>query len=389
MRGSIIKRGKGTYRLQVCAGSDLNGNTIRFTKTIHVSSKKEAERELAKFYLECEENKTLKDPHCTLSAFMDIWWTEYVKIYTKRSTWRGYDTAVNVHILPKLGEKQLTKLTAMQIQKWINEMANNKLSPKTIRNYYSVLRNSLRYAVKWGYLEKNPCDKVTLPRKKKVEAKYYTSDEVKRLIQALNVNLDDELEYKVAIYLGLFAGLRKGEILGINEEDVLFETSEIRIVRARMIAPQIGPYEDTPKTESSNRIISVPRELMDMIRLLLQKQSGRKKFWGNKWQGSKALLKGERGGPLYPQNLQRWFTKFLEQNALPHIGLHGLRHTHTAMLASMTDDLAQISRRLGHSELSTTLNIYTHLFENNDRKLSDSISERFLKESGSKDNTED
>ncbi|MDE8735100.1 site-specific integrase [Eubacteriales bacterium DFI.9.88] len=380
MTGSITQRGKHTYRLQVCMGADLNGNTIRFTKTVHAANKKEVEKELAKFYLECEEKRAIRNPNCTVAAFINIWWNEYVKVYTKRSTWRGYDTAINCHIRPKLGGIQLRKLTAMRIQKWVNELVADELSPKTVRNYYSVLRNLLGHAVKWDYLEKNPCDKVTLPRRKKVEARYYTLEEVKRLIAGLNVLSDEYLEYKVAIYLGLFAGLRKGEILGINEEDVFIDKLEIQILRSRMIAPEVGPYEDTPKTESSCRIISIPKELMDMIELLLHKQSERKAFWGNKWRASKALLKGIQGGPLYPQNLQRWFTKFLEENQLRHIGLHGLRHTHTAILASMTDDLSQISRRLGHSELSTTLNIYTHLFEDHDKKLAESISEKFSQE---------
>lgn len=166
--------------------------------------------------------------------------------------------------------------------------------------------------------------------------------------------------------------------MGINEEDIFVDTNEVQIVRSRMIAPKVGPYEDTPKTEMSYRIVSVPQELIQMIQKLLKLQNKRKQLLGDKWRGSKALLKGLEGGPLYPQNLQRWFSKFLKANGLRHIGLHGLRHTHTAMLASITDDFTQISRRLGHSELSTTMNIYTHLFENQDRKLSADLSKKFF-----------
>lgn len=378
MTGSITKRGKDTYRLQVSMGTDLEGKARRFTKTVHAPTRKAAEKELAKFYLECEDKRELKNSNCTLSSFLDIWWEEYVALYTKRSTWRGYSTAVEVHIRPKLGEKKLDKLTALQIQKWVNELSENGLSPKTIRNYVSVLNNVLNHAVKWDYLVQNPCRKVTLPKRKKTEANYYSMDEVTKLLKALSELSDEVLEYKVAIYLGLFAGLRKGEILGINEEDIFVDTNEVQIVRSRMIAPKVGPYEDTPKTEMSYRIVSVPQELIQMIQKLLKLQNKRKQLLGDKWRGSKALLKGLEGGPLYPQNLQRWFSKFLKANGLRHIGLHGLRHTHTAMLASITDDFTQISRRLGHSELSTTMNIYTHLFENQDRKLSADLSKKFF-----------
>lgn len=386
MNGSVMKRGENSYRLQVYMGSDQNGREIRFTKTVHVSNKKEAEKELAKFYLECEGKRGVKMFNCTLGTFIDVWWKEYVAVYTKRSTWRGYSTALNAHICPFLGKEKLRSITTMQIQKWINSLVAENLSPKTIRNYFSVLNNIFVHAIKWEYIDKNPCEKVSLPHRKKVEANYYTDSEVKALIEALNKLSDDELVYKVAIYLGVFAGLRKGEILGINEEDVCAKENEIRIVRARMIGPEVGPYEDTPKTESSKRIVSVPPELMDMIKRLMQLQHLQKELLGSKWKNSKALLKGREGGPLYPQNLQRWFSRFLKKNGLRHIGLHGLRHTHTSLLISMTDDISQISRRLGHSEISTTLNIYTHLFEDHDKQLAEDISKKFFAEEGKVEN---
>lgn len=379
MAGSIIKRGEHTYRLQVYMGSDLTGKELRYTKTIHVLNKKEAEKELAKFYLECEQKKALKITKCSVSEFMKTWWNQYVKLYTKKSTWRGYKTAIDCHINPKLGDIPISKLTLMQIQQWVNSLVEQGLSPKTIKNYYSVLANAMHYAVVWDYILKNPCDNVVIPKQRKSEAKYYTINEVKCLCKALESISDDFLDYKAGIYLALFGGLRKGEILGLNEEDVIFEENKIRIVRNRMIAPGEGVYEDTPKTDSSIRTINLPPEVIDILKNLLEKQNARKKLLGTKWRNSKALLKGREGGPLYPQNLQRWFSKFLEENELPHLGLHGLRHTHTSMLVSMAaGDISQISKRLGHSESSITLNTYTHLFENNDQDIAENLSQNFF-----------
>lgn len=380
MAGSIIKRGANTYRLQVYMGTDLSGKELRYTKTVHVQNKKEAEKELAQFYLECEDKKTLKNANCLVFEFMDIWWNQYVKLYTKKSTWRGYKTAIEVHIKPKLGEIPLKKLTLMQVQQWVNGLIEQGLSPKTIKNYYSVLDNAMHYAVMWDYILKNPCENVVIPKRKKSEAKYYTIDDVERLCHALESVSDDFLDYKVGVYLALFGGLRKGEILGLNEEDVNFEMNQITIMRNRMIAPGEGVYEDTPKTESSIRTVNLPSEVMETVQHLLEKQCERKKLLGNKWRGSKALLKGIEGGALYPQNFQRWFSKFLAENNLPHLGLHGLRHTHTSMLVSMpTSDISQISKRLGHSEASITLNTYTHLFENSDKEIAENLSKKFFK----------
>lgn len=378
MAGTIEKRGDGTYRLWVSMGSDESGNPRRFSKTVHVASKKEAEKELAKFYLECEQRKDSGRLDCTVEAFADLWWNEHVSHFTKISTRSGYRAALYQHIIPELGAIKLLELRPLQIQRWVNEMSEGGLSSKTVKNYYSVLNSLCEFGVKWEYLQANPCRKVTLPKQTRHEARYYSEAEVHKLIAALEDAPEEDMNYTVAVYIGLFGGLRKGEILGLNEDDYLRERRELRIVRTRMLGNGIGPYEDTPKTETSVRIITIPQEIAAKIDALLEYQTEQKRFWGRKWAGSDALIKGRTGQAMYPQNLQRWFTRFIKKNQLPPLTLHGLRHTHTALLVSITDDIAQISHRLGHSEITTTLNIYTHLFRDNDRTLADEMAEAIL-----------
>lgn len=378
MAGSITKRGENTYRLQVSCGSDITGKPIRYSKTVHCVSKREAEREMAMFYLECQVRKEKPIEDCTVSAFLDIWWKDYVEPFTKTSTRSSYDTAVRVHIKPELGELKIRELKALHIQRWVNKMDKEGLSAKTIKNYFSVINNLCRHAVKWDYIETNPCSKVTLPKRKKKEAKYYTEDEVGDLIMALELEPESEINYVTAVYIALFGGLRKGEILGLNEEDYLSEKGAIRIIRTRMLARGVGPYEDTPKTETSARIVSIPKDISQKIEKLISYNRQEEAHQGNKWIRSDALIKGRFGAPMYPQNLQRWFTRFVKKHNLPYITLHGLRHTHTALLVAMTDDIAQISRRLGHSEITTTLNIYTHIFSKEDRTIADRIEQKFF-----------
>lgn len=378
MAGTISKRGDGTYRLRVSMGSDTSGRPRRYSKTVHVSSRKEAEKELAKFYLECEKRKGNSFSDCTVKAFADLWWDEHVSKFTKISTRGSYKSALYYHIVPRFGTVRIIDLKTLMIQQWVNDMSEGGLSPKTIKNYFSVFNSMCEYAIKWDYLEQNPCRKVSLPKRTKHEARYYSESEVRLLIKTLDGVPEYDLDYVTAIYIGLFGGLRKGEILGLNEEDYLKEHRQLRIVRTRMLGRNIGPYEDTPKTETSTRIIAIPKELAAIIDRLMKYHADQKRLWGRKWKDSRALIKGRAGQPMYPQNLQRWFTRLIEKNNLPPLTLHGLRHTHTALLASMTDDIAQISRRLGHSEITTTLNIYTHLFQDNDRTLADGISEKVM-----------
>jgi integrase len=207
---------------------------------------------------------------------------------------------------------------------------------------------------------------------------YYTIDEVKLLLNALDQLPENELHYKAAIYIGLFGGLRKGEILGLNWEDVDFEKGELRIQRSRMYAPGTGTYEDTPKTEKSNRSVAVPKEVMDLLFKLQLQQKYMKLSAGTNYKDSPAVIRSSTGNPLHPSVLYRWWASFIKKCDLRHIGLHALRHTHASMLVHLGEDKVQVSNRLGHSQISTTLNIYTHLFEESDRRLADNLSDAFL-----------
>ena len=185
----------------------------------------------------------------------------------------------------------------------------------------------------------------------------------------------EELRYKVALLIALFGGLRKGEILGLNWSD--YDGRSIKVQRTRLIGRGTGVYETTPKTPGSHRLVTLPQEVCDHINDLRQQQAEQKEALGDQWLESEALIKGDLGAPLYPQVLQRWFARFIEKNDLPPLTLHGLRHTHTSMLASLHLEPKQISERLGHTQMSTTMNIYTHLFRK-DNGVADELSKQFL-----------
>lgn len=377
------RKGKGdAWYLEVTIGTDFTGKPIRYNRTFH-GTEKQAEKELARFYIECEDGKVRKENTMKVADLCDLYIEEYVTRFLKVSARRGIDPAVKIWIKPLLGQKKVAKLQRIDIQKWVNYISDphdeKQLSPKTVKNYYSTLRGMLSFAVDMGIVDASPCQNIRLPKLKKKEADYYTIEEVSSLLDALNKLESKNLKYKVAIYIALFGGLRKGEILGLNWDDVNFNENTINIRRTRMIKPGEGIYEDTPKTDRSNRAITLPAEIMSMLKKLKAQQLELKMLLQNKYEDCPAIFRGDNGTPLYPQVLQRWFTRFLENNNLRHIGLHSLRHTHASMLAYIGTDKMQVSSRLGHSQLSTTLNIYTHLFENADKHIASDLSKQFLK----------
>ena len=374
MTGSKRKRGTDSWRLEVTIGTDAQGKPKRYSKTIHCKSAAEADRELAKFYTACAEGTVKKQSAVNIRDMCNVYYEEYAERFLKTSSLRSVRTSINQWIKPMMGNKKCVKLTRLDVQQCVNKLADEGLSPKTVRNYYSTLCQVMKYAIDMGVIDDTPCKNIRLPKRTPQEVTYFYINDVKQLLKELD--LLDDLTLKTAILVLLFGGLRKGEVLGLNWEDVDFETNQIHVQRTRMIAPKAGVYEDTPKTASSVRYVTLPKEVMNTLKSLQIQQKKDQLALG--YIGSDAVLQGALGKPLYPQVLQRKFTKFIERTGLPRITLHGLRHTHASMLAHMNTDKMQISERLGHSELSTTLNIYTHLFEDADREIAENLQSAYL-----------
>ena len=373
------RKGKGdAWYFEVTLGTDMSGKPVRYNRTFH-GSEKEADKALARFYIECEDGKIHRESNMTIAQLSDIYLEEYVKKYLKLSNVKAVMPALDHHIKKVLGKKKVNKLTRLDIQRWVNSMSepkpeeNNKaLSPKTIRNYYSTLSGMMKFAVQMELIDNSPCHDIRLPRSQKSEARYYNKDEVALFLQALEDIPEHDLKYKTVIYVALFGGLRNGEIMGLNWDDFNEEEQTISIHRTRYIKKG-GIYEDVPKTQKSIREITLPDNVTALLKALKVQQLKEQLMLGNKWENSPAIFKNSMGNHMHPNATARWLKKFVKRNGLPYISMHGLRHTHTSLLAYLNTDKLIISRRLGHSQLSTTLNIYTHIFEESDKQIADGL----------------
>ena len=170
----------------------------------------------------------------------------------------------------------------------------------------------------------------------------------------------------------------RGELCGLNENDVDFINNRLTIQRARYVESNLK--DDETKNITSHRTISIPDSIINDIKLLLAYYDDRKNKLGSNWKNSPALLKSPTGGPIYPQSIYRYFSRIQKKYNLKHITLHGLRHTHISMLISSGElDIKEVSSRAGHSQTSTTMNIYAHLFKNNDDEIGKDLEEKYFK----------
>lgn len=357
------KRGK-SVQLQVYAGTDYKGRPKRYTKTIPYTTDRKMDKAWEDFRRDIEDGLVFKRKRTSVSDMCQMVTEEVLSKSLKRTSLQGYKSA-RKKIDETIGARFVSDIKPFDIQQWVNELSET-LSPKTVKNYYSFLKRCFDTFAKWEEIPQSPCRYIDLPTISKQEVEIIHKEDLRKLLTALDTIPREQYDYKVAILLALFGGLRRAEICGLRESDVDLDTGRASIVQTLNLDAS-GPFEDTPKTKSSVRTVYYPPGITAEIRNLVYIHKEMQLRLGSKWAGSDKLIKGQFGKDMYPDNLWHFLARFLKAHDLPHVSFHALRHTYTSMLADLDIPLSQISKSLGHAQQSTTLDIYSHLFSDPDK----------------------
>ena len=302
------------------------------------------------FEEECSNTEPTSD--ITVKELVDDYIAYCKALGRKATTLNGYRIA-SQRLQPSIESTLARKCTTYQLEKFVAEMSSNGLASKSIRNTIAVLSAAYRHAVKIGQLKENPCENLTIPKGKPREIRILYMDEIQDFLFAI---ADCPLDEKCAYELALFLGLRRSEILGLKESDVDIVSGMVSIHNTRHRVEK-QDYDDGTKTDRSERTLALPDILlMDLARLLEQ----HRQF---PYERSSYLIQDGVGNPLGGQALSSRLVRLEEEKGLPHVTLHGLRHTYASLLHASGVDMAQISAELGHSNLTTTSNLYTHIFK--------------------------
>lgn len=363
---AIRQLGKNKYQLIVDYYDD-DGNRRKHTKTIFCKGKKEAKSLYDDFADSWED--ALPSETTVSQLVQDYIDSREIK-GVKANTLRGYKNSLK-RFDKGIGKKSARDLTTYQIEKYVVKwIKDDKLSAKTVKNMVMLLSASYKKAIRSGLLRTNPCDSVELPKIKKPDIKTLTEEEINAFMTALQ---DADPDIKVMCELALFCGLRRGEILGLKESDIDMFTGTVRIQRTRYIVDG-KMIIDTPKTERSRRTLACPAFILEDIRKLVIEH--------RKMSDCEFLIQYV-GEPMKPDYASNRIIKFIDGIGLPHVTLHGLRHTFATMLNASGDfDLADISSALGHSNITTTMNIYVNVFDGatrSSRRISDSFEKKYGK----------
>ena len=383
MAGSIEKRGKNSYRLIVSEGYDLHGKPLIHRKTVH-GTKKEAEVELAKFVTEVQNGLVIDGKALRFSEFVEIWKRDYGSKELAPSTYKRYCRMLETRLLPYFGRFYINKIKPTDIMKFydllekdtqlVRKQGNNgaktkkPLSGKTILEHHRLLRAMLHKAVYWQLIVTNPAERVQPPKARKPKRKSYDDEQTKILLENLEQLSIEDTKYKVAIILTVFTGVRLGELMGLEWQDIDFKNGIICINRCSQYLADLGIFTKVPKTESSIREIAIPEFIVSLLEEYKLWYEDQKSFYGELWTDSDRLFVQVDGKPMHPSTISKWFVKYVAQIGLPVINFHGLRHTNASLLVVQNIDIAVISARLGHAQISTTLDFYVHPLLSHNRK---------------------
>lgn len=357
MRGNLRRRATGTWTIQVYAGKDPETGRKRYVSRTVRGSRKDAETALANLIRAQETGLDLSATRLTVSAFLDRWLQVSQERVKPRTHFR-YAELIRLHINPTLGATQLAKLRPLHIEELYGMLRKRGLSGTTVLHVHRVLHAAFNQVVKWQLLDRNPADAVKAPRKTSQEAVSLTAQQIPALRQAVEGS-----QLALPTLLALGTGMRLGEVLGLRWQDVDLESATARVRQTLQITMQF----DTPKSHRSVRSLTLPGFLVDALRSHKKVQNERRLLLGESWRDLDLICERGDGLPLRPDTISKQFGTAMKAAGL-HITFHGLRHTHASLMLSAGADLKVTSARLGHSSISITADLYTHVASDLDRK---------------------
>ena len=327
-------------------------------------NKRKAEAELARLRAEFEPPKEVGDLSSDM-LFADylLEWLEIAKGRLAVATYSSYAAMIKKPVGPYFRQRNLTlrELEARHLQMFYSEMLR-KVKPNTVIHYHAIIHSALKYAVKTDMLVQNVADKVDRPKKNSFQPVFLSAEEMQKMFKALR---GTKLELPVLV--AAFYGFRRGEVLGLKWDAIDFERGTISVIRTvttiTLDGKQTEIEQQSAKTKSSLRTLPLIGSFREYFLQVKEAQELNKQVCGNCYnhEYDGFVFMDELGERMRANYLTPAFPKFLEDHGLRRMRFHDLRHSCASLLLANGVPLKHIQEWLGHSDFTTTANIYAHL----------------------------
>ena len=328
--------------------------------------KKKAERHLIELKAEIQNEKYMFSNDITVTDRC------YRYINENKRDWSPYTVKnrlswVKLNVAPFFKDTKMENLTIHQIQRYLNYLYEN-FTVESAKTRFGFFRSVVKECYRMKEIKENLCDFVKSPKKEASSiADVYTREEILQLFKLL-----EDMHFELPILLIVLLGLRKGEAYGLTWDDIDFDNNTVKI-------EQISIYLDgslifkSPKTTDSKRLLSVPIELMNKLKKEKLKQN-ELKLQGVLENKYNLVCLNKELKPYKNDDLNRYYRKFCKENNFRQLRIHDLRHTNATLLLLSGTDMKTVSGRLGHTDIKITMNKYSHVLEEMDRKASENLS---------------
>jgi integrase len=361
MRGSVFKDDSGRWAFVI----DLppREGKRRQARRRGYATRRDAQTALQKLVGEIATGVFVEPSKVTIKDSLELQWLPSLPALVRPTTADTYERLVKRHVLPALGPTKLQQLDRAAVASWLVGLTTAGLSPKSVRNIHGVLAKALADALELELVSRNvAAHPRALPPAKRPEPRVWSSDQ-------LRVFLGSTAEDRLGTLWRFIAatGCRRGEALGLRWVDVDLEAGTACITRQRTIAGG-SIVEGEPKTPSGARTVALDAGTVRALRAWRKSQTEDRLAAGAGWIDSGLVFTHPHGAGLWPQMVTASFREAARLAGLPHLGVHGLRHSAATFMIASGVNPKVVQQRLGHANVSVTLGLYTHVLPAHDRE---------------------
>jgi integrase len=330
-------------------------NGARVRRTVYGRTRAEVHEKVTALVHQAQRGVPAANTALTVGEYLMIWLDEVARRKLRPKTYSDYELVVRKHLMPTLGRYRLARLSPSNLRQLLNAKADEGLAPGTVKKIHVVIGSALQAAVRDDLLTRNVARLVQVPVPRSEPVGVLDVDDARRLLDAAR---NDRLYALWAVALGV--GLRKGEALGLRWSDVDLEAGWLQVRQSlQRVAGHL--QLSAPKTSSSRRSVPLPRVCVEALEAHRRTQEEERRALGAAWHDSGLVFTTPLGTPIDPRNVIRALNSLCERAGVRRIRVHDLRHTCATLLLVQGVHPRVVMEVLGHSRISVTMDVYTHV----------------------------
>jgi len=362
--GSIYQRSDGRWVAVIDLGY-VGGKRKR--QTFYRKTRKEAAAKLNEELANLQKGGVISSSMTTVESFLRLWLEESVVGHNAPSTVESYTSMIETHIIPEIGHYRIGKLDQSHVQGMLNRKTQSGLSARTVSYLRAILRAALNSAIQRDVVARNVAAYAKPPRGEKREAKPFTLDEIRQFFASLSKD-----RYEAAYVIAGTLGLRRGEVLGLRWSDI---DDAAGVIKVRHQVQRVGGKDQIMplKTKKSIRNLPLTKNVADALERRRGHQEQEQLLAGGRWQESGLVFTSTIGTMMNPGNFYSRYKEALKKVKLEDHTFHDLRHTATTMLVQQGVHPRVAMEILGHSNISVTMDVYSHVVGDSMRDAMESI----------------